>query len=328
MMIAMISEDGWSLSLFQGIAYRFYADYPQYCTIPHIVLFSTQKNIKQISNFVRGNPQSRGLAGAFIDSEKSEKTQASYKSTLANYLSPLSFNKNVLYILSGDDFKFNIIDPDDPKLVSIANSFQIDKIISPLVALMLGVSTRQFTMQNKIPCFYILDEATTFKIADFQNLCSVIREYLCSFTFLTQSSSKIEYLYSSHERSIIESNFGNHFYGRTTDIKAIEKYPIIFGRAEKERVSRTKGGVGERKSSSKTVTTQKENIYDPDFFTNLNTGQFVCSASEANKKKFIAQFSCFEEKPESMILKRDKGSLKEEIDENYLKILQDIEYIF
>lgn len=94
---------------------------------------------------------------------------------------------------------------------------------------MLSISSRQFTMKNKIPFFYMLDEATTFKITDFQKYPSVLREYKCSITLLTQSASKIEQLYGKQAKASIESNFGNQFYGRTLDTLAIQAYPLIFG---------------------------------------------------------------------------------------------------
>lgn len=57
---------------------------------------------------------------------------------------------------------------------------------------MVSVSSRRFTMENEIPFVYFFDEATTFKIADFEKMPSVLREYKCSFTFLTQSAAKVE----------------------------------------------------------------------------------------------------------------------------------------
>lgn len=321
-----LDNDIWlngALGIFQGVAYRIYLDFPQYCTIPHIVLFCTQSNAKIISSFLEANPKSRGLASAFITAKDSPKTQASYLSTLTNYLSSLAFSEEIIYILSGNDFEFNLIDPMNPKLVCISNSFQKESIISPIVSLMLGVSTRQFTMTNTVPFFYMLDEATTFKIPNFQNMISVLREYKCSFSFITQSSSKIEHIYSKMEKSIIEANFGNHFYGRTRDVEAIKSYPIIFGQSEKERVSRTKGGYGERKSSSRTVSYQKENLYDPDFFTKLQPGQFVCSFSESNKNKLVTRFKMFdyeEVKPLPII----HPVSKKDISDNYGKIIKQI----
>ncbi|MCS3273407.1 type IV secretory system conjugative DNA transfer family protein (plasmid) [Bacteroides fragilis] len=106
---------------------------------------------------------------------------------------------------------------------------------------MLSISSRRFTLKNKIPFFYFLDEATTFKIEEFEKMPSVLREYLCGFTLLTQSAAKIEKLYGRLDRSSIEANFSNQFYGRTKDIEALKSYPLVFGKAEKQRISRTTG---------------------------------------------------------------------------------------
>lgn len=110
-----------------------------------------------------------------------------------------------------------------------------------VISLMLSISSRRFTLANKVPFFYFLDEATTFRIADFEKLPSVLREYLCSFVFLTQSAAKIEKIYGKYDRSSIESNFGNQFFGRTKDIEALKSYPLVFGKEERQRVSKTTG---------------------------------------------------------------------------------------
>lgn len=313
------------LGIFQGVSYRFYIDYPQMCTIAHIVTFLTHSSIDRISSFLKGNERSAGLASAFLNCADAKETQSGLLTNLLAFLSKLSFNKNILYILSGDDFDFNLIDPKNPKLVCVGNCWQTDRAISPVVALMLGVSTRQFTMDNKVPFFYLLDEATTFKISNFQTLCSILREYKCSFTFLTQSSTKIDYMYSETERSIIESNFGNHFYGRTFDKGAISNYPILFGKKETERITTSKGGVGGKVNSSTSVTTQKEDVYDPKFFTELEPGRFVCSASEANKKKFVADFKMLDvPEPYDIQPNMTVAEIELLVEDNFQKIKQDI----
>jgi len=45
---------------------------------------------------------------------------------LTNYISSLAFNKKVAYVLSGDYFDFNLIDPESPKLVAVSNSYAIE----------------------------------------------------------------------------------------------------------------------------------------------------------------------------------------------------------
>lgn len=291
-------RDEWfngALGILKGIAIRFYHDYPDQCTIPHIVQFACSAGASRIMDFLKGAPSSRMLASAFIDSEGSERTQASYLSSLTNYVSALAFNKNICYVLSGNDFDFNLIDPDCPKIVSVANSYQIENVISPVIALMVSISSRRFTMSNQIPFFYFFDEATTFKIPDFEKMPSVLREYKCSFTFMTQSSAKVERRYSKLDRSSIEANFSNQFYGRTKDVEALKTYPLVFGKEEKKRISSTTGTSRGGDNRSRTVSMQKEEVYDTSFFTSLQSGEFVGSASHSNVSNFHLRFDMYQE---------------------------------
>lgn len=291
-------RDEWfngALGILKGISIRFFKDYPQHCTIPHIVNFACSAGAERILNFVEASHESRMLASAFVDSKGSERTQASYLSSLTNYLSPLAFNKNICYVLSGDDFNFNLIDPEEPKIVSVANSYQIENVISPVIALMVSISSRRFTMNNQIPFFYFFDEATTFKIPDFEKMPSVLREYKCSFTFMTQSSAKVERRYSKLDRSSIEANFSNQFYGRTKDVEALKTYPLVFGKHETKRVSTSSGTSRGGDNRSRTISTQKEDVYDTNFFTSLQSGEFVGSAAHSNLRTFHLRFDMYKE---------------------------------
>ena len=52
-----------------------------------------------------------------------------------------------------------------------------------------------------------------------------------------RSAAKIEKIYVKDDRSSIESNFGNQFFGLTKDIEALKSYPLVFGKEERQRVS-------------------------------------------------------------------------------------------
>ena len=160
---------------------------------------------------------------------------------------------------------------------------------------MVSISSRRFTMNNQIPFFYFFDEATTFKIPDFEKMPSVLREYKCSFTFMTQSSAKVERRYSKLDRSSIEANFSNQFYGRTKDVEALKTYPLIFGKHETKRVSTSSGTSRGGDNRSRTISTQKEDVYDTNFFTSLHSGEFVGSAAHSNMSTFHLQFDMYKE---------------------------------
>jgi len=321
-------KDEWfngALGILKGVAITFYYHYSKICTIPHIVNYVCSAGATRITSLLESSHYGRTLGAAFLDAKESERTQASFLSSLTNYLSSLAFNKNIAYVLSGDDFDFNLIDPENPKLVSIANSFQIENVISPVISLMMSVSSRRFSLENKIPFVYFLDEATTFKIADFEKLPSVLREYKCSFTFITQSGAKVEKRYSKLDRSSIEANFGNQFYGKTKDVEALKNYPLIFGKEDKPKISNTRGNSRGGDSKSKTISSQREERYDSNFFTKLQAGEFVGTTSHSNKRDFNLRFKMYDEVEEPLPIV--KPVLASEIVSNYLKIVSEVNAI-
>ena len=79
--------------------------------------------------------------------------------------------------------------------------------------MLMTISSRQFTMRNKVPFVYFLDEMTTVNIKNFETLPSVLREYLCAFVLLTQSGSKVENQYGRLDRSSVEAKEQMRMYG-------------------------------------------------------------------------------------------------------------------
>ena len=113
--------------------------------------------------------------------------------------------------------------------------------LNDISAMVMSIASRSFSMENRVPFVFILDEMTTFKVRDFEKLPSVLREYGAAFLLLTQSEGKLEKLYSKLDRSSIEANFGNIFLGRTQDVEALKYYPLFFGKYEKEKKSTSSG---------------------------------------------------------------------------------------
>ena len=216
-------------------------------------------------------------------------------STLSNYVAKLTTNENIYYVLTGNDFDFNLIDLEHPKLFAISNNYATESVISPVIAMMVSITSRSFSMENKVPFVFILDEMTTFKVRDFEKLPSVLREYGAAFLLLTQSEGKLEKLYSKLDRSSIEANFGNIFLGCTQDVEALKYYPLFFGKYEKEKKSTSSGSSGGGRNSSVTISTQKEEIYESKDFASLEPGEFIGMGNRSNikghfRKKFIRLF--------------------------------------
>ena len=122
--------------------------------------------------------------------------------------------------------------------------------LNDISAMVMSIASRSFSMENRVPFVFILDEMTTFKVRDFEKLPSVLREYGAAFLLLTQSEGKLEKLYSKLDRSSIEANFGNIFLGCTQDVEALKYYPLFFGKYEKEKKSTSSGSSGGGRNSA------------------------------------------------------------------------------
>ena len=247
-------QDEWytgALGILNGVAYRLWDEFPECCTLPHIVNFVMKADTGQLQEFLK---------------------------------------------------------------------------LNDISAMVMSIASRSFSMENRVPFVFILDEMTTFKVRDFEKLPSVLREYGAAFLLLTQSEGKLEKLYSKLDRSSIEANFGNIFLGCTQDVEALKYYPLFFGKYEKEKKSTSSGSSGDGRNSSVTISTQKEEIYESKDFASLEPGEFIGMGNRSNiKGHFRKKFRLFELKEEPLPVVAFRT--EKEISDNYTRILKDIERV-
>jgi hypothetical protein len=311
-----------ALGAFKGVAWVFFNDYPEYCSLPHICNFIVHSEPEKLLEVIQKNDVAKTYAGALINSQYSEKTFASILTTMGKYISDFSANKNACYILSGDDFLYNPLDVNNPKMICVSNHFIARNIISPLVVLLFSTIAKQIRYGNTVPFVFFMDEATTFKIPNLESYPSELREYLVAFVLLTQSASKIEKQYQKYDRSSLESNLANQFYGWTADTIALDNYAKQFSKLEEKTKSFT---IGE-KSRSTTTGTRKEIRYDGEFFGGLKPGEFVGKAKNANVKTFHTRFKQYDGgKLAELPIIRDITQI--DIENNYKKIIEEVKNI-
>lgn len=284
---------------------------------------------EELTAFLRNDTSASMMASGFLGSAGSDKTQSSIIFTLNNMLAGIATNKNICYVLTGNDFVFDLVDPEDPKMFAVSNDYALQGIISPIVAMLVPIASRRIKFGNKVRFAFVLDEMTTFKVNEFEGMPSVLREFGAAFLILTQSSTKFDKLYGKEDRSSILANCANLFIGRTKDPEALKVYPLLFGKEEKVKKSISAGSSSGRSNSSVTTSKQREEVYDSKTFVELETGEFILSAGDSNVKRIKTRFKRFilDEQPLPIV----KLTTNREIDNNYqniqldcLKLLQDL----
>ena len=282
-----------ALQMFVGVCYVFYNNYEEYCTLPHICNFILHNDDETIIRFIETDDKAKGFASPYLKAQASEKTLASIQTTVAGKIGGFASNENFCYILSGNDFSLNPIEKGNPKSICVSNVFNLREVLSPIVVLLFNSVARKFEFGNTNPFVFFMDEATTFKINNFESYPSELREYKVAFVFLTQSAGKVEKLYTKFDRSSLESNLANQFYGWTADTNATDNYAKQFSKIEEKRKSYTTGGG--RNSRSTTTSTLKEIRFDAEFFGSLKPGEFVGKAKNANVKTFHTRFKPYQD---------------------------------
>ena len=66
--------------------------------------------------------------------------------------------------------------------------------LNDISAMVMSIASRSFSMENRVPFVFILDEMTTFKVRDFEKLPSVLRDYKKMYGGLTAGDPKLRTL--------------------------------------------------------------------------------------------------------------------------------------
>ena len=290
-------KDDWmqaALGLLKGVAVRFFhfqGEYARYCTLPHILNFILMATPKELTTFLQNDLMAMKMAGGFLGSAGSDRTQSSIIFTLNNMLANLATNKNICYVLTGDDFVFDLVDPEDPKLFAVSNNFALESIISPIIAMLVPIAARKIEFGNRVKFAFLLDEMTTFKVNNFQSLPSILYPYSVAFFLLVGSIEKLVRIYGKSGVAAISASFDCYFLGKTLETVDLNLYESFF---------------------------KDSNIAIP---KSLSPGEFIRVYQDNPPEKCRLQKIVLDEKPLPVV----KLTTSREIEQNYTQIEMDCE---
>ena len=92
--------------------------------------------------------------------EGNEKLLNNMMATLKQKLARLA-SPSVYWVMSGNDFSLDINNPEDPKILCIANNDQKNHVFSAPISLIVDKLSREINKKGKVPCATIFDEFAT-----------------------------------------------------------------------------------------------------------------------------------------------------------------------
>lgn len=162
--------------LVSGLIWRLKTDYPQYCTLPHLMALYQQLSMKSLIKFLRGNVTSRAMADAFISGMGSDRQTAGVLSTLANGFKKISTRK-IFMVLSKDEIPLDINNTNNPSVIALVNNPQKDASLSPVIATIIHTISKQMSQRNRKPSFMLLEEASTLRLLNMHRIPATLRSY-------------------------------------------------------------------------------------------------------------------------------------------------------
>lgn len=154
-------EDG-GINLLTAIIWTLRNNYDgQYCDFPHVLEFLMADHNKYIP-VLMCDPQSAKYASTLYNAltEGNVKLLNNMMATLKQRMAKLA-SPSVYWITSGNDFNLDINNPEDPKIVCLANNDKKNHVYSAPISLIVDKLSKEINNKNRLKCATIFDEFPT-----------------------------------------------------------------------------------------------------------------------------------------------------------------------
>lgn len=304
--------------LLSGMIWRLRTDFPEYCTLPHLIALFQQINSKSLAVFVRKTRISQAMASAFLQGLDSEKQTAGVLSTLSNALKKITTPK-IFYTLSADEVPLNVNEQQTAVIVSLVNNPKYESAYSPAIATILHTITKQMAVRNGNPSFILMEEAPTIRLINMHRIPATMRSYNIATIYVLQDKIQNDMMYGEKASKAILSNLSYQFFGKVNDPDTAKYYERFFEIIKKPTTSINRSHTI---NFDTRVTTGEKEVAKirADVFFRLQPGEFVSFADGKEKKVRFRKPNLTYELPSS----------KQDVDLNsyFLKIYEEVLTIF
>lgn len=268
--------------LLAGMIWRLKEDFPDYCTIPHMIALYQFLDTEQLLRFLCANLTSKAMADAFISGVDSDRQTAGVKSTLANAFKKISTRK-IFMVLSADEVPLDVNNPQNPSLISIVNNPKTETSLSPVIATIIHTISKQMSERNRLTSFFLIEEASTIRLLNMHRVPATLRSYDIVTVYVLQDKIQNDMLYGDKASKAILSNLSYQFFGKANDPDTAKYYERFFEIVKKQSKSVNKG----YNLNFDTRVTQSEREVAKtraDAFYGLRQGEFVAFFDGKDRK--------------------------------------------
>ncbi len=239
------------------------------CTLPHVIILSTI-NIEYLLQIMLEDIEVRSLMIPFKDALEREAVQQLAGQTASAQISlSMLANKEIFYIMTGNDFQLDLNNPKKPKILCIQNNPDRSEIYSAPIGLYINKILQVVNKPGGRPLGLILDELPTIFIMGLRKIIDTGRSHYVATILGIQSISQLIADYGKELAEVIFDNCSNVFSGAAKGDTA-GRISEIFGKIHQEKHSKTIT----RSDTTTNISTAMSEILPKSKITGMSTGHF------------------------------------------------------
>lgn len=301
----------------------------RYCTLPHVIELM-QADYDPLFAILQEQEEIKVLINPFVSAfqnkakEQLEGQIASAKIGLARLASP-----QLYYVLSGNDFKLDVNNPKEPKIISIGNNPAKIQIYGAVLSLYISRVIKLVNRKNQQKCSLIFDEFPTIYFNNMDSLIATARSNKVATTLAVQDYSQLKKDYGQEQAEVIMNIIGNVISGQVNGDTA-EQLSKRFGQIMQDRQSVTISA----DNTSTNKSTQLGDAIPVSTISALSSGEFVGMVADDPDCKIRLKVFHNEIQNDHEALKKEEEGFKpmpiiknvsaEMIEENYRRVKENI----
>ncbi|CEN52726.1 TraM recognition domain-containing protein [Capnocytophaga canis] len=251
------------------------------CSFPHLVKLAAFPSSELLFFILLKYSELKAKMKSFVEAMDKEASEqlAGQVASATTALAKVS-NKELDYIMSGDDFTFDLNDPLAPKILCVGNNPDRQIVYSPSIGLILTKLSKVLNKQKMEPSMFCIDEFPTVYIRGIDNLIATGRSNKIAPILGFQTFAQIIADYGEETAQKIIKDCGNRIAGQLFDDDA-EKMSKTIGRQKNLSVSYNYSS----DEVSENQQVQMEDIVPPERIAQFSQGTFCGVIADEFKNK-------------------------------------------
>lgn len=302
----------------------------RYCTLPHVIELM-QADYERLFTVLLKEPEIVALINPFVSAYHNnalaqlEGQVASAKIGLARLASP-----QLYYVLSGNDFKLDLNNPEEPKIICMGNNPQKLQTYGAVLSLYISRMIKLVNQKCKLKSCLIFDEFPTIFFNNIDSLIATARSNKVATTLVVQDFSQLKKDYGADQADVITGIVGNVVSGQVTGDTA-KKLSENFGKIVQDKNSMTISSG----DTSISKATQLDYAVPASKIAALSSGDFVGFVADNPEQRIdLKMFHCSMQNDHEAIAREEttyraipvlEHVSEEAVMENYQQIRVDIE---